>query len=294
MGNVSNRNGRALEYKIVDFLCSKESQFKVKLMPQAKSDLKRDKVNYGKLPKELKESYIKCAEVVHSWLTKEAQCKDLRLDKLTDSQAKEGDVTDIRITVNDRIINLSVKHHHAALKHQRPPTTAQRCGYKKGSKEDLAFRKKYKAIICEFLNSAKKHCPNAKNFRDLLTGDGDFINDNLYAPICSLVTQTINELCKHESNAKALFKFLVGTTSFYKVIDYDDRVLIRDFNSIGSPDSVVAKVEGKSYVYLTFSNGWILSLRLHTASSRLGSSLKFDTQAVSTPKAKEIIVSKLA
>lgn len=291
--NISNRNGRALEYKIVDFLRSKDSSFKVTLKPQAQKDQERDIVNYQQIPEELKESYSQCAKVMHNWLTNKVNIRELVIDKLTDDEAKKkGDVTDIRIFAGKEVINLSIKHGHMALKHQRPPTTALRCGYAKGCKQDTAFRKEYKAIIDNFLILSKELVPTAKKFSELLQADKDFIFDNLYLPICKLVAKAINELCIGKDKTQALFGFLVGTTSFYKVIDHDDKVCILDFNSIELPDKVVANMEGKSYIYLDFSNGWELSLRLHTASSRLGGSLKFDTQPRELPEVKEIVIPK--
>lgn len=38
------------------------------------------------------------------------------------------------------------------------------------------------------------------------------------------------------------------------------------------------EIQGDSYVMLKFSNGWEISMRLHTASSQLGTSVKFDSQ----------------
>lgn len=292
--NISNRNGRALEYKVVDFLMSQNSMFKVTLKPQALRDQERDIVNYQDIPEGLKESYSQCAKVVHNWLEKKIKGRDLVIDKLTDDEAKKkGDVTDIRIFSGEEIINLSIKHGHGALKHQRPPTTAQRCGCAKGSKEDIGFRKGYKVIIDNFLTLSKKLAPTARKFNDLLCLDKEFIFDHLYLPICKYVTKTINELCVGKERTQALFSFLVGTTSFYKIIDHDDKVCILDFNSIGLPDKVIARMEGKSYIYLDFSNGWELSLRLHTASSKLGNSLKFDTQPKQLPQVKEIVIPKL-
>lgn len=289
--NISNQNGRALEYKIVDFLLSKKSKFSVSLSRQAEKDQQRDIENYKKLPEKLRVGYGKCAEVVHDWLLEVLPTKEVALNKLTDQEAKKGDVTDIQILCKGKALNLSIKHNHKALKHQRPPTTANWCGYPKKSSEDLKFREKYAALMKRFLEGARKFNPDAVNFRDLTLADPEYINDNLYKPVCELVVSTITNLCKSQANVIHLFQFLSGTTNFYKIIDFDDKVVILDLTTVDLPSSVSAKMKKKSYVDLDFSNNWILSMRLHTAASKLGRSLKFDTQPLKII-AEEIIIPK--
>lgn len=290
--NISNQNGRALEYKIIEYLISDNSQFSITLTERAAQDQVRDKSNYEGLSSDLKESYAKCSAIVHDWLIDRVKKKDVEIDRLPDSAAKEGDVTDIRIQTGAQPINLSIKHNHSALKHQRPPTTAQRCGYEKGSEQDVHFRKQYEEVIQEFLSKAEELKSDAKNFRDLVAVEEDFISVNLYLPICNLVAATINDLCLDKKNVQALFDFLVGSTEFYKITDYSDHVAVADFSAIGSVESVSANVEGNSYVYLNFSNGWTISMRIHTAASALGKSVKFDTQPISLPDVPSITIPK--
>ncbi|MCF7870059.1 MAG: HaeIII family restriction endonuclease [Candidatus Omnitrophica bacterium] len=292
IGNISDRNGRALEYKIIDFLISNDSVFKIKLTPQALSDQKRDKQKYDSLPDELKSSYLRCAQIIHDWLLSIIPDRAIIVHKITDSQAKSGNVTDICIIGKKKEINLSIKHNHFALKHQRPPTTAKWCGYAEGSAEDLQFRKQYKVVVDKFLENAKRLSPNAKYFRDLNNLEETYIADKLYKPVCKLVSDTINNLCINKNNVESLFKFLAGDGDFYKIIDMPGEVLILNFNAVSLPESVQAITEKKNYVNLSFSNGWRLSMRLHTASSKLGRSLKFDTQARKLPDVPKISFTK--
>lgn len=290
--NISDRNGRALEYKIIDFLCSGESVFKVTLTSRAKIDQARDYQKYLRLPNILKESYAKAAPVVHSWLSNTIRDRDILVDRLSDDAAKKGDVTDICIKIKGREINLSIKHNHSALKHQRPPTTALWCGYVKKSQEDTEFRKEYAVIVDGFIFESKKALPGATLFRDLVAISDGYIKNNLYLPVCSLVAGTIRKLCISPRNVQALFNFLVGSKGFYKIIDEDDKVKILDFTNVGIPNKVEVRLRDKSYVDLYFSNGWKVGMRLHTASSRLGRSLKFDTQAIALPNVQKRIFRK--
>lgn len=55
-------------------------------------------------------------------------------------------------------------------------------------------------------------------------------------------------------------------------------------------ESLKAEHYNNSYVKVYFSNGWDISMRLHTANSRIaGVSLKFNTQPVNLTIPKEII-----
>ncbi|MCG2710861.1 MAG: HaeIII family restriction endonuclease [Candidatus Omnitrophica bacterium] len=290
--NISNRNGRALEYDIVTYLISESSSFKSVLTQQTKNDLARDESNYLELPESLRASYDKCAKIVHDWLLQFFNEKNIVIHKITDNEAKKGDVTDIPISNDDRAINISVKHNHSAVKHQRPPTTAKWCGFSKGSSEDVGFRMKYEAIISDFLNRAKEEMPDAENFRDLKEIDDNYISENLYKPVCALMVSTINSLCKNIDNVINLFNFLVGSEKFFKIIDFPDKVKILDFESVRMPEQVEASMKGESYIILDFSNGFVLSMRLHTAASKMGKSLKFDTQPMKLPEVEEINIQK--
>ncbi len=79
-----------------------------------------------------------------------------------------------------------------------------------------------------------------------------------------------------------LFRFLVGA-DFYKVVITELGVQVQDFGDVQEPTAVTCAVV-KSRLQLTFDNGWTISLRIHTAASRLTTdpecqlSLKFDAQ----------------
>jgi hypothetical protein len=72
------------------------------------------------------------------------------IERLSDNEGKKGDVTDIRLRFDNRTENLSIKHNHKALKHQRPSATPKQCGFKKTSIESINFKSKYKKITSKF------------------------------------------------------------------------------------------------------------------------------------------------
>lgn len=275
--NISDANGRALEYAIVNALI-KHSH--CECFGCTSADQKRDKIKFEGLSISQQSFYESCAmEIIH-WLEERfAQYGGITsIERFSDSVATAGDVTDIRVVFGAFPVNLSIKHNHDALKHQRPPTTAQRCGYAPGSPEDVEFRTKLDSIFLEFLKNAKKLDPKALYFRELKEKKKDFIDTRLYYPICKHVTETIKKLCVKPQNVKVLFRFLVGNTDFYKIVVRHGVITIFRFAEIPEPKSITVTQPSNSYVYLEFSNKWIISMRLHTASSRLGTSVKFDTQ----------------
>ena len=293
MENISDKQGRALEYVIVEEITKKMPQNKGRLTRSARIDQDREKAKFEACSFELQKNYKKFPEIVFEWLKNNFQIDlhSITIDRLSDTHGKKGDVTDIRIYINEKVINLSIKHKHKALKHQRPPTTAVRCGFPPKSIQDNIFRKQYEDITDIFLEQARDMFPEATKFNEIKKIQNDFINKNLYLPVCNHVADFINSHCKAPRNVIELFTFLVGKTNFYKIIDFRDEIHIYKFYEIKLPESVKAETYQDSYVILYFSNGWVISMRLHTAASILGKSLKFDTQPVNLEEMilKEII-----
>lgn len=274
---ISNRHGRCLEYMIVDHILLKtkclSNQYTCEIQ-------KRDKLEYGLIDEKVQETFQKGTLTIFDWLCKNFDLKNeiKSIIRLSDFEAKQGDVTDIRIETKNDKINLSTKFNHRALKHQRPPNLAVQCGYKKNSLVDVQYRKTYEKVIEDFIQKTKKLLPKAKLFSELKEKENDFINKHLYKPICDCVANFINDKCNCKGLVRSYFHFLVGNLDFYKIIVTSNNVEIIDFAKIIAPDFINATVRNDSYVDLNFSNNWKITMRLHTASSKIGNSVKFDTQ----------------
>lgn len=275
--NISDKNGRALEYYIVASICK---SYKVKLSDAAIRDQERDKVKFDDLEDHLRIRFGKAAISILVWLEDKfhlKNSKEILLDRLADGASVEGDVTDIRIIADGSNINLSIKHNHSAIKHQRPGSLPQQMGLLKTDPLSIRYRKEYNALTSKFIDKALIDYPDYTLFNEIKADDGEYINEKLYNPVCTLVANFL-EFLKSKC-ASNFFTFLVGNLSFYKIIVYTDTIKILEFREIEKPNTFTAEVVGDSYVHLEFSNGWILTMRLHTASSRFDSgSLKFDTQ----------------
>lgn len=284
--NISDRNGRALEFAIVRVLINKIPN--LKLLGSTVVDQQRDSAKFAALSAQQQAHFVDSAEAVFKWLANKENlhANPITLERLSDDAAKKGDVTDIRLTFAGEKVNLSVKHNHTALKHQRPTATATQGGYAKNSLEDIAYRAAYKKITDDFLTQAAQLKQGALEFNELKAIQPDFIERHLYAPMCKLVTDFLNLHVAKPPRVQQFFSFIVGMTDYHKIIVYGDKIEIHEFASMPPATSLKAIQRNDSYIDVRFSNGWTIAMRLHTASSRLkGVSLKFDTQlsAINAP-----------
>ena len=148
--NVSDRNGRAFEYSV----CEEVVEYlpEASLTARAADNQSRDKQKFQELPKLMSKSYLIASVKIARWVREQVNgfSGAMAIDRLTDNEAMQGDVTDIRISDDKGELNLSIKHNHLALKHQRPPTVLEQLGFSRSSPEVTEYRKKYKAILDEF------------------------------------------------------------------------------------------------------------------------------------------------
>ena len=104
--------------------------------------------------------------------------------------------------------------------------------------------------------------------------------------ICQVCEASLNNwLSVNKSIALNLFKFIVSG-GFYKAI-VETRggcpvVKIQDYLAISLPSSAKA-TSANNRLLVQFNNGWLINMRIHTASERIGKpssqlSLKFDAQ----------------
>ncbi len=288
--NISDRNGRALEFAIVSVLLTKMPNSVV--LGNTLADQQRDSVKFAALSEQQQAHFINSAEAIFTWLAKrqETHSDKISIERLSDDAAKKGDVTDIRLIIAGEVINLSVKHNHKALKHQRPAATASQGGYLKNSPEDVSYRVAYKKITDDFLKNAAQLKKGALEFFELKAIQADFIEQQLYAPMCDLVADFLTTQIAKPPHAQLFFSFIVGMTDYHKVVVYPEKIEIHEFALMPAVNSLTAVRRNASYIDVCFSNGWTIAMRLHTASSKIkGVSLKFDTQLVSATIPMEII-----
>ena len=225
----------------------------------------------------------------------------LTLKIQTDNEGKDGDVRDIVIARKDVQweIGLSLKHNHFAVKHSR---------LAKG----LDFGNKWFGIPCseqywrdikpifDYLAIQKS---DKKNWSDLPTKD-----TTVYVPLLQAFIDELNRSnTKDSSVPQKMVEYLLGEFDFYKVISIDSKRItrIQSYNMHGQlnqasrtikpqiqipiaslPTRIVNlefKPNSTNTVELYMDGGWQFSFRIHNASTKVETSLKFDIQIVGMP-----------
>lgn len=121
-----------------------------------------------------------------------------------------------------------------------------------------------------------------------------------YWPVLNAWADEIKNLCdqgaeKQAEVCKSIISYLVGKHDFYKVIcEKQTRVSIQGFNFNNTlttrktkyPDSIIAinSKNGSQYSKtVVFNHGYSINFRIHSASSKVEPSLKFDVNAIGLP-----------
>ena len=225
----------------------------------------------------------------------------LKLKIQTDNEGKDGDVRDIVISRKDVQweIGLSLKHNHFAVKHSR---LAKSLDF--GEKWfNIPCSDKYWADIKPIFDYLKIQKVNKRNWRELPHKDKE-----VYIPLLQAFMDEI--IRSSNSNAEVpqrMVEYLLGEFDFYKVISIDSRRItqIQTYNLHGRlnqasriskpkievpiaylPTRIVSlefKPNSTNTVELYMDGGWQFSFRIHNASTKVETSLKFDIQIVGMP-----------
>jgi len=288
--------GRAFEWAVG---CSIQRQTSALIIPSAFSKIAEN--SYEKMNEKTKESFIKSADIaIEHILEKENALIVLSQDKKitfnTDSAGKHGDVRDVLLHVGDKVLGISCKHNHQALKHSR---LSGKCDFIKvwgidvnGCSAD--YWDKVKPLFTKLAKLRKE------SNRTMLWDEVSDKANEYYWPVLDAWTDEIKSLCEQSTQkqaevCKSIIAYLVGKHDFYKVIcEGQKRVSIQGFNFNNTlatrktkyPDSINAinnKNGGQYSKTIVFNHGYSINFRIHSASSKVESSLKFDVNAIGLP-----------
>ena len=236
----------------------------------------------------------------------------LILTLVSDEQGQAGDVRDVLCIrkKNDWEIGISCKHNHSAVKHSRLSAILDFGQKWFGIPCSDAYFKEIAPIFANLDDIRKQSKATAK--WDVLGGE-----DGKMALYKSVLDAFIRELKRlDEENpgviASRLVSYLIGVNDFYKFITDDKNQVtqIQAFNMYGTLNRAsgstkaiapikrmklptcfhkigyleVDGVPRHNTVALYCDNGWEISMRIHNASSRVETSLKFDVQLMTYPK----------
>ncbi|MBI5420751.1 MAG: HaeIII family restriction endonuclease [Parcubacteria group bacterium] len=228
----------------------------------------------------------------------------LQLEILSDHHGKFGDVRDVLAIrlLQKWEIGVSAKNNHHAVKHSRLSASID------FGEKWLGIRtsKEYFDIVTPIFNKLEKIRKDSKA-KKRWSELGDY-HSTIYVPILKAFIKELKNLYKKDSKkiASNLVAYLVGNKDFYKVIKGKNSVEIHAYNLNGTlnlpfkntqpkyktpkvplPTEIVdiaLKADSDTTAIVTMNNDWILSFRIHNASSRVELSLKFDINLLKSPK----------
>lgn len=309
-------NGKAFEYALLAQFEEKLSNFTV-IQVREDESFQAARKCFQTLPeKKQNHLFLTSSFAVNFLMDLEPRLKNaldnqdiLLLALNSDNKGKSGDVRDV-LTIRAAQkweIGISAKHNHKALKHPRLSAT-------------LDFGKEWLDMPCSptYFNDIRPIFIDLASKRKTSTATAkwaDYFSDvhtSIYLPILTAFKEELERL--YQSNpqqvAQHLLEYLVGKEDFYKVISNDKTVEIQAYNIHGTlstpfqvtnkkanrittnykiprlklPSQILDIQQQKNTTLMVFmDNGWQMSFRLHTASSRIEPSLKFDVQLVSSP-----------
>jgi hypothetical protein len=226
----------------------------------------------------------------------------LQLEILSDNHGKTGDVRDVLAIrlLQKWEIGVSAKNNHNAVKHSR---LSQSIDF--GEKWlGIKVSKEYFDTINPIFNNLEKLRKESKATKKWIEL-GDY-HAKVYVPILKAFIKELENLNKRNKNTSSrLISYLIGNRDYYKVIKSKNTVEIQAYNLNGTLNLPFKKIEpkyktpivplpteiidinfkdkSKTTVIVTMNNDWILSFRIHNASSKIESSLKFDINLLKSP-----------
>jgi len=306
MSKLSNIQGRAYEYIWLITLEEEISKHR-KVAVENNSAYIAAKNAWNSLNKTLTANYkisaLAAVETIFNLepLICEENNDTLTLKIQTDEAGKTGDVRDVLI-IRCGIkweIGLSLKHNHFAVKHSR---------LSKGND----FGKKWYGINCsnEYWNEIE---PIFSYLQDEKEKGSKWSNlpskeQDVYIPLLNAFINEIhrsNKICN--SVPMKMVEYLLGQFDFYKIVGIGSKKItqIQTFNLRGTlnqkgyksrpketipianlPTRIVDicfKPNSLNTVELFLDGGWQFSFRIHNASTKIETSLKFDIQLIGAP-----------
>lgn len=214
----------------------------------------------------------------------------------SDSIGQKGDVRDVIIGTENGEIGISCKTNHDAFKHSR---LSGKADFVKSWGLDVnGCSDRYWSDVLPVFDELSK-IRKASKATALWRFEPD-VPDRFYWPVLDAFEREIRRLNdKADSEfsiASNLVTYIIGIKDFYKVTVRPDVVELQGFNLGGTlsvtktrlPNQIIGidRLDGGQYSKtIRFNRGFTFNFRIHNASSRIESSLKFDITAVSLPPA---------
>ena len=213
-----------------------------------------------------------------------------------DKKGQAGDVRDVILPTSERTIGISCKNNHDAFKHSRLSGKidfVNKWGLSKSGCTDI-YWSDVNQIFVE-LDGIRDKSEGVATWKEL---------PNVHALIYKPLMQAFSDEIIRQSNSSAIackalcegmVRYLIGHQDFYKVIRRSSKKLVevQGFNLNGSLSCSHSKLPSRvldiesvsdSTVNLVMDQGYSFSFRIHSAKSKVESSLKLDITAIGLPQ----------
>lgn len=306
MSEESNNRGRAYEYICLKTLAEEIKKFRHVVIEENSSFVAAEKA-WNLIDNELQNILkLSAHTAVIALFDFEPLIIEQENDILTlliqpDSKGEAGDVRDILI-IRSGIkweIGLSIKHNHFAVKHSR---LSRSIDFGQKWYKDNCSDEYWKNVnpIFDYLDKCKN---SGMLWREMEEKDS-----KVYVPLLTAFETEIKKAYLKDKNLpKKLVEYLLGEYDFYKVISVDSQQMtqLQTYNMHGTLNKTAKKQKPKKIVPIStlptkivafdfktgssntlemyLDNGWQFSFRIHNASTKVESSLKFDIQIIGMP-----------
>ena len=230
----------------------------------------------------------------------------LRIRLASDHEGVSGDVRDVIFSrkYGNSVweVGISAKNNHDAVKHSRLSQTIDFGKEWMGCPCSDNYFSEIKPVF-DFLKELKNNDSKYK-WEDL----GSSKSENIYVPLLKAFRKEMLRLTKSNADASAnLLQYLIGRNPFYKVIKEDRKniVVVKAFNIGGKLNQTVNgqkpviktevvklptriiefefKENSDTTLMMILDKGWQISFRIHSASTYIETSLKFDINLIGNP-----------
>lgn len=308
---IQTSNGKAFEYACAVALygqLSANQQVVIEESPQMETAQKL----YSEMPDDMK-AMLDAAAGASVRIIKRLEPKlveaagPLSLSLQADAAGMKGDVRDVLCTRKQDgwEIGLSCKHNHHAVKHSRLSDTID------FGQEWLGIpcsRDYFDKVVPLFAGLRKLRDAGKANGRPALWSDMEEKAERYYIPVLYAFMEELKRIADGNSDVpEKLIRYLLGRFDFYKVItdDKNRTTRIEAVNITGTLNrqsgnrKAIAKIpvlkmptqfyhigfkkNSDNTIEVVCDEGWQISMRIHSASSKVEPSLKFDVNLISLP-----------
>lgn len=310
---IQTSNGKAFEYACVIALCE-QLDYGQEIIIEQSPQMDTAKKMYEEMNDNMKDaldaaarSSVRIIKRLEPQLVESKEHPPLFLSLQSDAAGIKGDVRDVICLrkQNGWEIGLSCKHNHHAVKHSRLSDTIDF-----GNEWlNTPCSKEYFDKVVPLFNDLRLLRDSSKLVKKpALWNDIEDKANKYYIPVLQAFMDELRRISTESTDVpEKLIRYLLGRYDFYKVItdDKNRTTRVEAINLAGTLNQSSGNLKSitkipmlkmpTQFYHINFKpgsnntievvcdEGWQISMRIHSASSRVEPSLKFDVNLISLP-----------